>query len=244
MEYKDWYGYKRIDFQFEDRQAFIVFPNHEGWGSGHWMCKMEYADAFPELEIDLLENGFHRAYMENKNRWGTDVDHDARVRFADYLEKEFGLSHKFVPIGMSCGGLHSVNFASRYPERVSVLHLDAPVMNLLSCPLGLGVGEALAGDGGWKEIVDVYNFTKSSILTYREHPMDRIPTLIAHQIPVALVYGDSDVTVPYIENGKRLEDAYRKAGVPLFCEGKAGCGHHPHGLENRGNLLEFIRRHI
>ena len=117
-------------------------------------------------------------------------------------------------------------------------------MNLLSCPLGLGVGEALDGDGGWKEIVDVYNFTKSSILTYREHPMDRIPTLIAHQIPVALVYGDSDVTVPYIENGKRLEDAYRKAGVPLFCGGKAGCGHHPHGLENRGNLLEFIRRHI
>ena len=244
MEYQDWFGYKRLNFKFEDRSAFIVFPNHEGWGSGHWMCKMEYADAFPELEIDLLENGFHRVYMENKNRWGTDIDHDARVRFADYLKKEFGLSHKFVPVGMSCGGLHGVNFASRYPDRVSVLYLDAPVMNLLSCPMGLGVGESLAGNLGWQEIVEVYGFTESTILTYRDHPMDRIPTLVDHKIPVALVYGDSDEIVPYIENGKMLEDAYRKAGLPLFCEGKAGCGHHPHGLENRKSLLEFIYKNI
>ena len=116
--YSDWNGYKRLDFEFENRQALIVFPNHEGWGSGHWMCKMEWADAFPELEIDLLESGFCRVYMENKNHWGTDVDHDARVRLADFLKMEFGLSHKFVPIGMSCGGLHSVNFASRYPDTI------------------------------------------------------------------------------------------------------------------------------
>ena len=245
MNYTDWNGFRRLDFTFEDRKAILIFPNNEGFGTGHWACKMEYFGAFPKFECELLENGFHFAYMENKNRWGCDVDHDARVRFADYLKKEYGLSHKFIPVGMSCGGLHSVNFASRYPDRVSVLYLDAPVMNLLSCPMGFGIGEALGEEGsGWQEIADAYGFTISSLLTYREHPIDRIPTLIAHKLPVALVYGDSDPIVPYIENGKVLEDAYRKAGLPLYCVGKAGCAHHPHGLEDNTELHAFIRAHL
>ncbi|MBR5222117.1 MAG: hypothetical protein IKV66_14120 [Clostridia bacterium] len=244
MTYSDWNGFKRLDFTFEDRRAILVFPKNEGFGTGHWACKMEYFGAFPQLECELLENGFHLAYMENKNRWGCDVDHDARVRFADYLKKEYGLSHKFIPVGMSCGGLHSVNFASRYPDRVSVLYLDAPVMNLLSCPMGFGVGGSLDNGGGWQELVNAYGFTISSLLTYREHPIDRIPTLIAHKLPVALVYGDSDTIVPYIENGKVLEDAYRKTDLPLYCVGKADCGHHPHGLEDNGELLAFIAAQI
>ena len=74
--------------------------------------------------------------------------------------------------------------------------------------------------------------------------MDRIPALIENRIPAVLIYGDSDTIVPYEENGKTLEDAYRKAGIPLFCEGKAGCGHHPHGLEDNSGILAFIRTHI
>ena len=244
MNHTDWNGYKRLDFLFEDRKAILVFPNDKGWGSGHWACKMEYFGAFPKLECDLLANGFHLAYLENKNRWGCDVDHDAKIRFADFLKNEYGLSHKFVPIGMSCGGLHSVNFASRYPGRVSVLYLDAPVMNFLSCPMGFGVGDSLGNGSGWKELQDAYGFSISELLTYREHPMDRIPVLTEHKIPAVLVYGDSDPVVPYMENGKILEDAYRKSGVPLFCEGKAGCAHHPHGLEDTSGILEFIRSHL
>ncbi len=244
MNDTEWNGYPRLDFLFEDRRAILVFPKEKGWGSGHWACKMEYFDAFPKLECELLANGFHLAYLENRNRWGCDVDHDARVRFADWLEREYSLSHRFVPVGMSCGGLHAVNFASRYPERVSVLYLDAPVMNLLSCPMGFGVGTALDNGGGWRELAEACGFTLSTLLTYREHPIDRIPTLIGHKIPVALVYGGSDDIVPYNENGALLEAAYTEAGMPLFCEGKAGCGHHPHGLENNEKLLSFICAHL
>lgn len=244
MEYVDWYGFRKLEFKFEGRDACIVFPKNSGWGNGHWCCKMEYPDAFTELEIDLLKNGFHRAYLRNKNRWGMDEDQDMKAKFADYLEMEFGLCHQFMPIGMSCGGLHSVNFASRYPHRVSVLYLDAPVMNFLSCPMGLGSGISLDNGGGWKELVEAYGFTTSSVLTYREHPIDRIPILIKNKIPVVLVYGEKDVTVPYVENGEILEKAYRKCGIPLWCKGKKECGHHPHGLENRKELLEFIRSQI
>lgn len=245
IQYTSWRGYRRADFCFEDREALIVFPHQEGWGTGRMAMKMEYFDAFPQLETELLDAGFHLAYFRNRNRWGTDPDHDTRVHFAEYLAAEYNLNPRFIPVGMSCGGLISVNFASRYPEYVSLLYLDAPVMNLLSCPMGFGIGNVLdRGDSGFREIEAAYGFTHSSLLTYREHPIDRIPTLIQHKLPVALVYGDSDTTVPYIENGIVLEEMYRAAGLPLFCRGKKGCGHHPHGLEDNTELLAFIRENM
>ena len=40
MTYSEWNGFKRLDFTFEDRNAILVFPKNEGFGTGHWACKM------------------------------------------------------------------------------------------------------------------------------------------------------------------------------------------------------------
>jgi pimeloyl-ACP methyl ester carboxylesterase len=235
----EWLGYERRDFRFEDRDALIVLPKKKP--NGKWAVKMEYFGAFPNLETELLSRGWCLAYLQNVNRWGTDADSDAKDRFAAYIAREFGLEDRFSCVGMSCGGLCSVNFAAKYPSRVSVLYLDAPVMNLLSCPMGFGVGEKLGGGSGWHEIEAALGFRNvSELLVYRGHPMDRIGVLAEHRIPVALIYGDADVTVPYTQNGIVLERLYREKGLPLFCAGKPGCGHHPHGLENPKPLADFI----
>jgi len=239
FKYSEFEGFKRADFKFEDRDALIVFPDKPE-EHGRWMMKMEYFGAFPKLEVELLKRGWHLCYLKNVNRWGTDVDSDAKDRFADFIAEEFGLQNKFTCVGMSCGGICSVNFAAKYPHRVSLLYLDAPVMNMLSCPMGFGIGEALGGDAGWHEIEEAYGFDLPTLLTYREHPIDKIPILAENNIPVALVYGDSDVTVPYVENGIVLEKYYREKGLTLFCVGKEGCGHHPHGLEENTALADFI----
>ena len=241
--YSEFCGFRRADFKFEGRDALIVFPENPD-PHGRWMMKMEYFGAFPALEEELLRRGWHLCYLTNVNRWGTDVDSDAKARFADFISHEFGLEKRFACIGMSCGGLCSVNFAAKHPEYVSVLYLDAPVMNLLSCPMGFGIGNALGdGDSGWREIEAAYGFDLPALLTYREHPLDKIPLLAENNIPVALVYGDSDDVVPYVENGAVLEKYYREHGLTLFCEGKAGCGHHPHGLEDCMPLADFIEKH-
>ena len=70
-----------------------------------------------------------------------------------------------------------------------------------------------------------------------------MPKLIENRIPVVLVYGDSDPVVPYHENGALLEAAYRAAGAPIVTYGKAGCAHHPHGLENPAPIVDFILEH-
>ncbi|MBQ3636984.1 MAG: alpha/beta hydrolase [Clostridia bacterium] len=237
------YDYERLDFRFEDRDALIVFPKgKDGAKNGRWMVKTEYFGAFPNLELELLSRGWCLAYLRNVNRWGTDADSDAKARFCAFVSREFGLENRFACVGMSCGGLCAINFAAKYPDLVSVLYLDAPVVNLLSCPMGFGVGEPLGeGDAGWREIRDAIGFRDiSELLVWRGHPLDKLGILAEHRIPVALVYGDADVTVPYRENGIVLEKLYRERGLPLLCAGKPGCGHHPHGLENPKPLADFI----
>ena len=241
MDYtvSDWFGYERRDFRFQDREALIVLP--KGTPGGKWTVKMEYFGAFPNLEVELLSRGWCVAYLRNVNRWGTDADSDVKDAFAAFVSREFGLEDRFACVGMSCGGLCSVNFAAKYPTRVSFLYLDAPVMNLISCPMGFGTGDALGGGSGWREIQDALGFRDlSELLVYRGHPMDRLEPLAKRRIPAALVYGEADTVVPYRENGIVLERLYRKLGLPLFCVGKPGCGHHPHGLEDPRPLADFI----
>ena len=241
MTYSEYNGFRRGYFEFEGRNAIIVFPDKPD-PQGRWVLKMEYFDAFPGFHLEMLRRGWHLLFLENINRWGTDADTDAKARFVEYASEEFGLEKKACLEGMSCGGLCSVNFAAKYPDLVSVMYLDAPVMNLLSCPMGFGRGIPLDGDTGWHEIQDAYGFDIEGLLAFREHPIDRIGGLVEKRIPAAILYGDSDNLVPYPENGAFLEKAYREAGIPLFTVCRMGCGHHPHGLEDSRELCDFVEK--
>ncbi len=236
MERSIWNGFERIDLLFEDRKAIVVFPKKAD--QNKWLFKTEYFDAFPGFELEMLQRGYHLAYMENKTRWCLPDDIDAKERFAAYLEKTYGLQPKCVPVGMSCGGMHAVYFAAKYPDRIAGLYIDAPVMNLLSCPCGMGD----ADDSMYAEFNAATGFTKSMMLNYRSHPIDVADKLIAHHIPVFLVCGDSDRVVPYHENGKLLYEKYMEAGGDITLVLKPGCDHHPHGLEDHAKLVEFAER--
>ena len=155
------------------------------------------------------------------------------------MAETYGLEEKCVPVGMSCGGLIAVKFAALYPELVHCLYLDAPVMNFLSCPA------ALTGSSNvmWEEFQKAMGMTLSDLISYREHPIDKIPTLIENRIPVITVYGDSDDVVFWHENGAILEKAYMQTDIPCKFIGKKGCNHHPHGLEDTSPIVEFIENH-
>lgn len=225
-------------FNFEGREALLTIP---AGNTGKWMMKTEYHHAFPATQDAAVARGWGMGWLQNHNRWGTDDDLDARARFIDYVSARFGLDPYIVPIGMSCGGLIAVNFASKYPTYVSALYLDAPLLNLLSFPLGLG--KATPEPWVWeKEIVPIFGFTKSEVLVWRNQPMDRLDPLIAHRIPVALVAGDSDHVVPYEENGLVLAKRYAETDIPIRIWIKPGCDHHPHGLDNPDEVLAYIEQ--
>ncbi len=238
MTESTWNGFKRIDFTFEDREAILVFPDKANENK-NWLFKTEYFNAFPNFEIEMVQKGWHLAYIKNVTRWCLDEDIDLKKRFCHYLSEEYGLYEKCVPVGMSCGGLIGTKFAAKYPECVSALYLDAPVMNLLSCPAGLGN----AANQYLSEFTSATGMNLSQLICYREHPIDKMHLLLDNKIPVILVYGDSDDIVPYEENGAILEKYYRENDGVIISIGKENCGHHPHGLADNTPIIEFVDRH-
>lgn len=236
-----WNGFKCDEFEFEGYAAKVIKPEIKT-DSPRLAVKTEYFNAFPETEIELLKKGFFLSFIENNNRWGTDDDLDRKARFVRFVCEKYGTSEKCVPVGMSCGGLIAVKFAAKYPELVSCLYLDAPVVNYMSCPCGFGTGNSLSDNN--EEILNALGLENlADLLAYRDMPLDKLPLLIESKIPVVLVAGDSDMTVPYRENGYYIEQAYKKAGLDIEVFIKPGCDHHPHGLENPAPVVEFIENH-
>ena len=90
---------------------------------------------------------------------------------------------------------------------------------------------------------NAWGINRQEILTFRGHPLDYIPNMIANRIPVVLVCGDSDTVVPFEENGKLLLDAYKAADCPIECHMKPGGDHHPHCLPDNAPIVAFIEKY-
>ncbi len=235
-----WEGeFRQLTFDFMGREATLIFPHDENKTS-NWILKTEYFEAFPDTERAMLRRGWHRAHLKTRERCGTRPELEAKLAFADFLEREFGLSHRFIPIGMSCGGLQAIKLAGMAPDRIAALYLDAPVVNFWSWPFGMGDCKMNSSEKIRNELLNAYGMTMSDFIAFRDHPLDHIPTLVAHQIPVVMVYGDVDESVPYPENGALLERAYREAGLPITVYCKPGCGHHPHGMPDHEPIAALL----
>ena len=230
-----------LRFTFMDREAILIFPPEGVEKTDRWVLKTEYFDAFPDTEREMLRHGWHRAFLRGRERCGTKAELLVKLAFADHLEKSFGLSRRFVPIGMSCGGLQAIKLAALAPDRIPVLYLDAPVVSFMSWPFNLGAYPSRAGEREQRELLESYGMTRAEFfLTFRDHPYDHIPTLVANGIPIVMVYGDADESVPYEDNGRFVERAYRDAGLPFFAFCKPGCGHHPHGLADPTPVVDLL----
>ena len=241
MEFKKltWNGYELLEFELMGRAAKLVLPKERAEG-GPWLLKTEYFNAFPTLELAMLERGWHVAFITNQTRWHVDADDEAKAALAEFLEKEFSLAPKCIPVGMSCGGMHAIYFAATHPERVSAMYIDAPVVNLLSAPCCVGERTML---NAYDEFVKATGMTVSDLINYRNHPYDRLPEIVAANIPIFMVYGDCDSMVPYKENGKPLYDYVTSHGGNITQIIKPGCDHHPHGLEDPTPLIEFVEKY-
>ena len=124
------------------------------------------------------------------------------------------------------------------PEWIQGIYLDAPVMNLLSCPCNLRKGNGVP----FEEYVHFTGRTLVDMLSYREHPIDKMHILAKHKIPVVMVAGDSDSVVPYDENGALLEKYYKQCGLPIDVFIKKGADHHPHVLENPCIVADIVEK--
>ena len=236
-----WYGFRFKEFDFEGKRAIVVFPEEIN-KNGKLALKVEYWGDFPDIEINLLKRGFHIAYVTNESRFATESDCDRKAHFVEFLALKYGLSKKCVPIGMSCGGAHAVRFAGFYPELISCVYIDAPVLNYCDFPGKLGDADC---ERVWEnEFIKAYpGIKRYQLVNFSEHPLNMIDNLIEHKIPILMVYGGEDRTVIYESNGQIMEDAYegnrllKVIKLPLR-------GHHPHGMiGDNSEIVNYIIEH-
>lgn len=235
----DFHGFEGVAFTFEGNNAKLVKPH--GKPNGKWALKTEYFDAFPETEIELLKRGWHIAYNENDNRWAEARDLERKGAFIRFVSKTFALDEKCALVGMSCGGLYAVKTAALFPELITALYLDAPVMNFLSCPFGVTRKNDVVNMP--EEYIRCTGRTLIDMLSYREHPIDKMHVLLQNRLPIILVSGDSDTVVPYDENGAVLEKYYKENGGVIEVYIKAGGDHHPHGLPDCSKIVAFLEKY-
>jgi alpha-beta hydrolase superfamily lysophospholipase len=233
--------FEQKSFTFEGRNAVVFFPSCPS--NGKLMLKTEYLTAFPFFEIEMLQRGYTLAFMSHPTRWAPDSETKVLADFVEFVAAELGMEPKVIVIGMSCGGLQAVRLAELYPHLISVLYIDAPVLNILSLA-GLGECCDSAVPIFWRELVATYGFSKSTVINFRGSPIDKMEPLIENNIPVIMLYGNADRVVIYEENGKVLEDYYKAHGGDIKVISKSMTGHHPHGLTDPTPIIEFVESRL
>lgn len=232
-----WNDFKEKTITFEGRKALIIYP--KGKPNGKMILKTEYLGAFPNFDIEMLSRGYHLIHITHRNRWATDLETDIMADFVRYCAKELGTSERVIVEGMSCGGLQAAQLARRHPELCAVLYLDAPVLNILSMA-GLGALSKENADSFWLELVDAFGFNRSTVVNFRNSPIDDLAPLIENEIPVIMLYGNADDVVLYEENGRVLENYYKENGGTLEVICRSMGHHHPHGLDDPMPIIEFV----
>ncbi len=228
-----WNGYERIDFTWAGRPCILVLPKTAAEGKP-WIWRTEFFDHQPQVDLALLARGWHLAYMDAKNMYGSRKAMGLFNELYAHLVIHAGLAKRVVLEGFSRGGLYAFNFAATHPSRVAALYLDAPVLDIKSWP-----GRNRESKE-WAEALAAYGLTEETVVNFKGNPLDRVGTVAAAKIPIIAVCGEADDVVPFAENTAVLEKRYRALGAPIEVILKPGVGHQPHSLEDPTPVVEFL----
>lgn len=236
----DFHGYAQYSFQVDELDCKVVTPKTVA-ASKPWIWRARFFGHEPQLDVALLGHGFHVAYVDVSNLFGSPKAVDRFNRFYDTLTKKHGLNTKPVLEGMSRGGLIIYNWAAANPNKVSCIYADAPVCDFKSWPGGKGAGEG--SPNAWKQCLKAYGFNETEALQYDKNPIDQLTPLAQASIPLLHVVGDDDVVVPVAENTAILEKRYTALGGSIEVINKPNIGHHPHSLKDPKPIVDFILKH-
>lgn len=238
----DYHGCDRYDFKVLGKNAIIVFPK-KFTPKNKWVWRAEFFDAFPIVDLDLLEQGWALTYIGISDMYGNDESVEIMRQYQEFLVNAFDLEPKATIFGFSRGAFYAVNYTAKYPQNVGCLYLDAPVLDILSWPAGRG--KSFGGQGtpaDWEICKKVLGLTEETAADYRGSPKFHIAELAKADIPLILVQGDADIAAPMEENAQLLIDNYEKLGGTKFkviiMEGK---GHHPHSVYDPKPVSDFIK---
>ncbi|MEG1187042.1 MAG: GDSL-type esterase/lipase family protein [Bacteroidales bacterium] len=233
----NFHGYEGRSFRNEGAKCFLVKPRYEAEGKP-WVMRARFWGHEPQTDIALLENGFHIAYCDVADLYGSPEAVKRWNKFYKRMRKA-GFNERVVLEGMSRGGLILYNWAAENPKKVACIYADAPVLDIKSWPMGEGQSAGSAKDT--ERLLAAYKFKdKKEALSWNRNPVDRAGIIAKHRIPVLHVVGDADEIVPVAENTALFEKELMALNAPIRVIRKPGIGHHPHSLYNPQPIVDYI----
>ena len=234
----NFHGYKGYEYDNNGVKYYIVKPHHTAKGNP-WIWRARFWGHEPQVDIDLLEQGFHLTYCDVAELFGSPK---AVERWNEFyaLAVKAGLNQKAVLEGMSRGGLIIYNWAAKNPKKVACIYGDAPVMDIKSWPLNWG--DCLdENKRSMSLLLEAYGFANAEeAMAWNKNPLNHARKLAKAKIPMIHVVGDIDEGVPVAENTAIFEREVAKYGHSVHVIHKPNVGHHPHSLNNPEKIVSFI----
>lgn len=235
-----WYGFTRTKFAFNGYIAWVVEPSVKPLEGTPWTWTMQWAEAYVRRTgvPDALAKGYHHATIELFATRMNDEGVENAAKFQKFLVEKLGFAPKANLIGMSWGGFFSVRYAAAHPENVRRIYLDAPLLTFTDFVPSAAPTEAAKQIGPWAAVPPAGGDWGSD----PRMPINLAGKIAAAKIPVLLLYGGQDKTVPPTINSVRFIENFKRAGGKIEVDRRWAYGHHPHGVElnETGRLLKFF----
>lgn len=233
----DFHGFAKYDFLLPGTRVNCVVVAPEQAAEGHpWIWRARFFGHQPELDLSLLDRGWHVAYCDVTHLFGGPEAMKRWDSFYQLATEKLGFSGKPVLEGMSRGGLPIFYWAAKHPQQVAAVYGDNPVCDFRSWP---GGEHGKRSDADWKRMLGAWGLTDPQAF---KHPqvVDAIEPLALAKVPVAIVLGAADDVVPPAENGELVAARLAELGGKVKVWLKPGAGHHPHGLHPAAPLRRFL----
>ncbi len=147
-----------------------------------------------------------------------------------------GYSPKPILLGQSRGGIMTLAWAFRNPDKVQAWVGIYPVCNLESWSLKSSKALTLAD----------FAMTEPELVAKLPefNPIDNLQGLLKNKVPMFAVHGDKDALVPYDLNTKLLKERYEAGGGSIQVKVIPGIGHqvHPEFFACQ-ELVDFVLKH-
>ena len=147
-----------------------------------------------------------------------------------------GWSPKPILLGQSRGGIMTLAWAFRNPDKLRAWVGIYPVCNLTSYPM----------KNKTVTLADYALPEAEFVARLKEfNPVDNLQGLLANKVPMFVVQGDSDLVVPYDDNTRVLKERYEAGGGQITVKLIPGEGHKvsPSFFECQ-ELVDFVIAHV
>ena len=235
----DFHGYACFQSEVAAHEIRIALPRTPLPGRP-WVWRFMFWDAFPSLDIALLERGFHVAFIDAGDTYASPTALRLFDTFYGRLTAQYGLSRRPALEGLSRGGFCAYRWAYFNPEKVGCLYGDAPL-----CDIGV-LRRRANGEAGsaWQKVTEAYGLPADADANSIEgNPIDGLAVLAAARVPILHVCGDADAAAVNRDNTDIVRERYAGLGGAFTLIMKEGCPHHPHGLRDPSLVADYIVAH-